>query len=75
MNSVIALGERLLEAKEKVPFGQWEEWLKANSEFAFDERQAQKFMQIAANKLLVLEYFNNVVSRKTTIRNPPKKAM
>lgn len=59
VNSVIELGERLLEAKEKVPFGQWEEWVKRNSEFRFDERQARKFMQIASNKLLVLEYFNN----------------
>ena len=61
MNSVIALGERLLEAKEKVPFGQWEEWLNDNSELSFGRIQASKFMLIARNKTLVLEYFNKVV--------------
>lgn len=57
--SVIELGEKLNLAKEIVPFGHWEKWLKANSEFVFDNRQAQKFMQIASNKTLVLEYFND----------------
>jgi hypothetical protein len=57
--SVIELGEKLNLAKEIVPFGHWEKWLKGNSEFVFDSRQAQKFMQIATNKTLVLEYFND----------------
>lgn len=57
--SVISLGERLLDAKEKVPHGRWETWIKANSEFAFSERQAQKIMLVATNKLLVLEYFSD----------------
>lgn len=57
--SVIELGEKLIEAKKIVPFGQWESWLKANSEFAFGDRQAQKIMLVATNKLLVLEYFSD----------------
>ena len=57
--SVIELGEKLNLAKELVPFGHWEKWLKANSEFVFDSRQAQKFMLIANNKALVLEFFDD----------------
>lgn len=59
VNSVIELGERLIEAKEKVPHGQWEKWLKANSELAFGNDQASKFIKIATNKLLVLEFFDS----------------
>jgi len=57
--AVIELGERLLEAKEKVPFGQWERWLKVNSELTFGHEQATKFMKIAKNRTLVLEYFSD----------------
>lgn len=57
--SVIDLGEKLLEAKKKVPFGQWESWLKVNSELPFGHEQATKYMKVAANKLLVLEYFSD----------------
>lgn len=57
--SVISLGEKLIQAKEIVPHGQWEEWVKRNSEFRFDERQARKYMMVASNKSLVLEYFND----------------
>ncbi len=60
MNSVIALGERLLEAKEKAGHGRWAEFLNRNSELRFGStEQARKIMQIAENKTLVLEYFNN----------------
>lgn len=57
--AVIELGEKLILAKEKVPHGQWTAWLKANSEFGFDDRQAQKYMMVSSNKLLVLEYFSD----------------
>jgi hypothetical protein len=57
--SVIELGERLNEAKEIVPFGQWETWLNDNSELSFGRIQASKFMKIARNKTMVLEFFNN----------------
>ena len=57
--SVIELGERLNEAKEIVPFGQWETWLNDNSELSFGRVQASKFMKIARNKIMVLEFFNN----------------
>lgn len=66
--SVIELGEKLIQAKEIVPFGQWEKWLKAHSEFAFGMRQAQKFMQVYDNKILVLEYF----SAENTVDNLTK---
>lgn len=57
--SVIELGEKLNLAKEIVPFGHWEKWLNANSELAFGIAQAQKFMLIANNKALVLEFFDD----------------
>jgi hypothetical protein len=57
--SVIELGEKLNEAKNLVPFGEWEKWLKVNSELTFGHEQATKFMKISNNKLLVLEYFNS----------------
>ena len=38
-------------------FGRWEGFLKANSEFAFDERQAQKYIRIAKHKELILSLF------------------
>jgi|GEM_PF-3132210 len=57
VQSVIVLGEKLIEAKKLVPHGHWEKFIKAHSEFAFDSRQAQKIMQIASHKFLVLEYF------------------
>lgn len=57
--SVIELGEKLNLAKELVPHGSWNLFLNAHSEFAFEGRQAQKFMQIANNKALVLEFFDD----------------
>jgi rubrerythrin len=76
--SVIELGEKLNLAKELIPYGQWEKFLKAHSEFAFDERQAQKFMQISSNKTLVLEYFNhensiNGLTKAITDATPEQK--
>jgi hypothetical protein len=41
----IACGELLLEAKARVPHGQWLPWLRAN--VAFGERSAQGYMRIA----------------------------
>ena len=58
--SVIELGEKLNSAKQIVPYGEWENWVsKRHSEFRFDARQSRKFMQIASNKTLVLEFFND----------------
>ena len=57
--SVIELGEKLNSAKELVPFGHWEKWLNDSSELSFGRIQASKFMQIATNKTLVLEFFND----------------
>jgi len=57
--SVIELGEKLNFAKELVPHGEWNLFLNANSEFVFEGRQAQKFMLIANNKSLVLEFFDD----------------
>jgi hypothetical protein len=56
--SVINLGEKLLMAKESVGFGKWDEFVNTNSEFAFDVRQVQKYMQIAKHKDLVIALFN-----------------
>ena len=58
--SVIELGEKLNSVKELVPHGEWENWIsKRHSEFRFDARQSRKFMQIANNKSLVLEFFDD----------------
>ena len=57
--SVIELGEKLNLAKELVPHGGWEKFLNANSELAFGIAQAQKFMKVANNKALVLEFFDD----------------
>lgn len=57
--SVINLGEKLLEAKEYVGFGAWEDYINRNSEFRFDSRQARKYMQIAMHKDLVIALFKD----------------
>ncbi len=63
VNSVIELGERLLEAKEKVGHGRWENLLKSLLGGGIcSQQQAHKYMQIAENKALVLEYFNSETS-------------
>jgi hypothetical protein len=59
VNSVIKLGDELNSAKLLVPHGAWERFLKVNSELTFGHEQATKFMKIANNKVLVLEYFSN----------------
>jgi hypothetical protein len=56
--SVINLGEKLLKAKDTVGFGKWDEFVNTNSEFAFDVRQAQKYMQIAKHKDLAIALFD-----------------
>jgi len=45
MAQAIACGEMLLEAKAKVPHGQWLPWLRGN--IAFGERSAQGYMRLA----------------------------
>ena len=70
--SVIELGEKLNSAKELVPHGQWEKWLNDHSEWSFGRTQAQKFMLIASNKSLVLEFFDDeqsINSLTTAIAN------
>ena len=58
--SVIELGEKLNSAKQIIPHGEWQNWIaKHNSELCFGAIQASKFMQIANNKSLVLEFFDD----------------
>jgi hypothetical protein len=57
--SVISLGEKLLEARESVGFGQWESFLNDNSELSFGRIQASKYMHIARHKDLVVALFSD----------------
>lgn len=57
--SIINLGEKLIEAKESVGFGEWKEWLKVNSELTFGHEQATKYMKIARHKELVVSMFGS----------------
>lgn len=60
VNSVIELGERLIEAKESVGHGNWETFVKSFlGGMISSQSQAWKYMQIAENKALVLEYFKD----------------
>ena len=43
--SMLEIGRRLIEAKEQLPHGQWQNWLA--EKVAFSERSAQRFMRIA----------------------------
>lgn len=43
--SMLEIGRRLIEAKEQLPYGQWQKWLAEKVEFS--ERSAQRFMRIA----------------------------
>ena len=60
VNSVIELGEILIQAKIKAGHGNWNSFLNRNSELRFGStEQARKIMLIAENKTIVLEFFNN----------------
>lgn len=61
--SVIFLGEKLLEAKEAVGFGEWESFVKVNSELTFGHEQATKYMKIAKHKELVISMFGSQETR------------
>lgn len=43
--SLLEIGRRLIEAKEQIPYGEWQKWLA--EKVAFSERSAQRFMRIA----------------------------
>lgn len=43
--SMLEIGRRLIEAKEQIPYGEWQRWLAEKVEFS--ERTAQRFMRIA----------------------------
>ena len=43
--SMLEIGRRLIEAKEQIPYGEWQRWLAEKVEFS--ERTAQRFMKIA----------------------------
>lgn len=43
--NMLEIGRRLIEAKEQLPHGQWQNWLA--EKVAFSERSAQRFMRIA----------------------------
>lgn len=45
IDGAIQIGQKLHEAKEKVEYGQWENWCKENLNYS--TRKAQEFMQIA----------------------------
>jgi len=44
-NAIIGIGQRLIEAKELLPHGEWLPWL--NDQVEFSERTAQDFMRLA----------------------------
>jgi hypothetical protein len=61
--AAIEIGEKLIEAKNLVPHGHWESWLNRNSELRFGTtNQASKFIKIARNKVLVLEFLTDETS-------------
>lgn len=54
---MLEIGRRLIEAKEQLPYGRWQQWLA--EKVAFSERSAQRFMKLAkgwddADKVSVL---------------------
>jgi hypothetical protein len=53
----IAAGELLIEAKAKMPHGQWLPWLKDNC--AMSERTAQLYMRLAKNREAIEEQIRN----------------
>ena len=61
VSCAIEIGERLLEAKELVPHGEWGNWLKKNVNYS--QSTANNFMR------LYKEYGNNQGSLFTTVTN------
>ncbi len=59
----ITAGELLIEAKEKVPHGQWLPWLKENC--AISERTAQLYMRLAKNRANIEDQIRNDVADLT----------
>ena len=57
-----ALGEKLISAKKLVPHGQWENWINTHEECDFSDRQAQKYMSIAADKKIAAKLFPTINS-------------
>lgn len=56
----IAAGELLIEAKAKVPHGQWLPWLRDNC--AISERTAQLYMRLAKNRIAIEGQIRNGVA-------------
>jgi hypothetical protein len=56
----IAAGELLIEAKAKVPHGQWLPWLRDNC--AMSERTAQLYMRLAKNRTAIEDQIRNGVA-------------
>lgn len=56
----IAAGELLVEAKAKVPHGQWLPWLKDNCEIS--ERTAQLYMRLAKNRGSIEDQIRNGIA-------------
>jgi hypothetical protein len=56
----MAAGELLIEAKAKVPHGQWLPWLKDNC--AISERTAQLYMRLAKNRTAIEDQIRNGVA-------------
>jgi hypothetical protein len=64
VNSVIEFGETLIDAKKKAGFGNWENLCKISFKSSLGGKisspnQAWKYMEIAENKSLVLEFFKD----------------
>ena len=45
VQSIFEIGNRLIKAKELVPYGEWENWLESKVEFS--NRRAQQFMKVS----------------------------
>lgn len=62
VQSVIDMGKQLLEEKEIVPHGKWDEVVNLCSEHRFGSEHASRIMRVAKEKTLVLEFFSDDTS-------------
>jgi hypothetical protein len=69
----IQVGEKLLAEKKRMPHGEWLRWLHDNKEkLGFDERTAQRFMELAANPSLASDSETLWKRRRITNQKPKK---
>lgn len=67
--AAIEVGRLLSEAKEEVPHGQWESWIKEN--LSFGPRQARRYLEIYRDRDAVME---RVATDGVFILDPPKSS-